>query len=202
MPHELAGPKTGLPAELLSRRPDIIAGKHLIESALQAQEAATKQWLPTLSFSATASLRHEEFKDLLDADNLGWNFGLQFSRVVLDGNKIKGDVTVARARLEEHVVSYQALVVAAFGEVQLALMQEVELKKQLTQLRSSLANSFFLARKERLSWLAGTGSFVNFREAEIAHVNLQSQLEDLLLNYLNNRLELYLALGGDLKPLP
>ena len=194
-------PQTGLPIELLSRRADIVALKRLIEAALQAEQAASKQWLPTLSFASSLSQIDKNPQALL-SKKPAWNFALQFQQAVLDGDKIKGDVHLARAQLLENIAAYQALVLEAFGQAQLALMHERQLKAQIEHLENALESSKLLAKHEQSDWLMGVGSFQAYRNAALNRLSLESQLQNARFNHLDNRLNLYLALGGGFNPLP
>jgi NodT family efflux transporter outer membrane factor (OMF) lipoprotein len=113
----------GLPAELLRRRPDIRQAE--LEVAAQSARIgiAESQLYPSFSLTGsfgvvTSDTNRSDLGDLLSGDSLGYSIGPGFSWPILNYGRLKNQVRVEDARLEEQIVRYQNTVLEAAREVE------------------------------------------------------------------------------------
>lgn len=193
----------GLPAQLLSRRPDLIAAERRLAAAETEITSAKKEWLPQISLTAAGGTSSQEFEELLNSDFAVWNLGGNLTQPIFQGGRIAGGVDRAQALRDQAAADYKSAALQAFREVETALAAEPYLKNQYNQLHRAAEEA---EAAEDLAWeryRQGTASFLDALDARRTADNTRSQAIRLRNQVLQNRIDLYLALGGPvLKPQP
>ncbi|MFV1995089.1 MAG: TolC family protein, partial [Verrucomicrobiales bacterium] len=64
---------SGLPSELLNRRPDLVAAEFRLESSLKRSLASRKERLPSIRLTGNSGLNSDELSRTLDLERLVWN---------------------------------------------------------------------------------------------------------------------------------
>jgi NodT family efflux transporter outer membrane factor (OMF) lipoprotein len=118
----------GIPADLLRRRPDIRAAE--LQAAAQSARIGIAESLLYPSFSLLGSLGLQtssnggaqsgdaDFSDLFSQDSVTFGIGPSFSWPVLNYGRLKNNVRVEDARLQQLLVNYRDTVLTAAGEVE------------------------------------------------------------------------------------
>ena len=192
---ELAVPEN-LPAELLGRRPDIVAARWRVEAARRGIDAAKAQFYPNVNLSAVFGLMAVKGGDLLDA---GSKFGLvtpAISLPIFDGGRLRANLSGRDADYELAVAQYNKTLIAALNDVAESLSQLRSLQVQLAAQEQSLTSA-------RQAWALSTQRYQNgvggYLEVLILQQTLH-QAEDGLANIQTRRIEasikLVRALGG------
>ena len=187
----------GLPAALLLRRPDIrAAAARMIASDYRVSQAEA-DLLPRLSLTASAGTASESLGDLLDPDYLVWNIVGNLLGPLFDGGSRRAVVQEREAQLWEQAELYAAAVLVALREVEGGLAAEQFLTREREAREAAVAHSRVaeLASIERYRDGAGTGSDL-LRDQRIS-LNQRRALLQVRLATILNRIDVYLALGGD-----
>ncbi|MEN8663072.1 MAG: efflux transporter outer membrane subunit [Lentimonas sp.] len=186
----------GLPAELLNRRPDLIAAERQLAAADMQLLATRKDLLPKMSLTAASGSSSQEFKNLLDSDFSVWSLGANLTQPIFQGGRIVANIDRSQALREQAAANYRAAALQAFFEVESTLAAERYLQQEHTLL--SLAADEAEAT-ETLAWKRyrdGTTDFLNFLSCQRAANKARSRLINLRNLLVQNRIDLYLALGG------
>jgi len=127
---------TGLPSELLQRRPDIAAAQRRVVAANASVGVARTAFFPSLRLSAAAGYQSSELGSLIAAPNLFWAIGPGLVANLFDGGRRRAEVARVEAVLEENGQAYRATVLAAFQQVedQLTLLRQYGEAAQAEQL--------------------------------------------------------------------
>ncbi len=187
---------TGLPSELLQRRPDIVAAQRRVEAANASVGVARKAYFPSVSLSALGGYQSDSFGNLIAAPNLFWAVGPGLLLNVFDGGRRRAEINRSEAVLDEAGQTYRGIVLSAFQQVedQLALLNEYSAAATYegqavvaTQRALDLAND---------RYRDGAASYLDVVTAQTA--NLQSQRSELDLKTRQRRasVQLVRALGG------
>lgn len=186
----------GLPAELLTRRPDLIAAERRLAAQDQRIAAAVAALYPRLALTATAGTSTQEFTDLLDPDFFVWSIVGGLAQPVFEGGRLQGEVDLARARAEALVHDYAAVALAAFGEVEAALAAEALLAQRETHLRraSQAAAAALQSAEDRYG--RGLDELALLLDAQRRSLTADSALLAVQRERLDVRIDLHLALGG------
>ena len=129
-------PGTGLPADLLARRPGVRTAGLQLRSADWQVAAARADRLPALRLTASASYGSDEW-NLLFAN---WMAALAASVTgpIFDGGTRKAEVARTRAVVEERLAAYREKVLVAVKEVENALYQELKQTEYIQALERRL----------------------------------------------------------------
>jgi multidrug efflux system outer membrane protein len=187
---------TGLPSQLLVRRPDIEQAEQQLISANAQIGIARAQFFPTLAISASAGLGGSTFSSLFNTSGQTV-YGLgQLTQPIFEGGKLRGQVKLARATEEEMLLNYQKTIAGAFRDVSNALIAENKQRANREQQEKLVAAAEDATRLARLRYQGGSTSYLEVLTTDsnlyTAQLNLVSaqQAEALTL------VQLYSALGG------
>ncbi len=187
---------TGLPAQLLERRPDLVAAERQLAAAIHERRAARKDLLPQISLTASGGTSSQEFKNLLDGDFSVWALAGNLTQPIFQGGRILANIDRSTALRDQAVAHYRDTALRAFREVETALAAEQFLRREQNKL--TLAAEEAIAT-ETLAWERyrnGTGDFLSALDAQRTANIARSRQLSVAKRLLQNRIDLYLALGG------
>ena len=187
---------TGLPSELLQRRPDLIVA----EEELHAQTAriGVAEALRYPSFSLTGSLGYEsrELSDLIDSDAKTWNFFGNIFQPIFNAGRLKAQVDVEIARTEQALLFYEQTFQRALRDVEDALVAIRTYKNEYTARTRQVKAARNAARLSRARYDSGFVDYLEVLDTERTLFNAELSESDALQQYINSVVQLYLALGG------
>ncbi|EMH7817696.1 efflux transporter outer membrane subunit [Pseudomonas aeruginosa] len=118
---EAPAPPAVMPAELLRRRPDVMAAEARVKAANAQVGAAQAAYFPSLGLSANGGYVGGSVDDLLYAPLRTWSLGAQLLGTVFDGGARRSQTAQARAGYEATVAQYRQSVLGALQETEDAL---------------------------------------------------------------------------------
>lgn len=191
---QLPAVPSSLPSQLLERRPDIVRAAYTLAASdhnLSAQRAA---FLPQVSLSATVGS--------LLINSLGynpltvWSLGGSLLAPLFNGGRLHAQMDAATAQRDQAAYAYRASVLSAFADVENALTGTRRLAEQsqlATQRRDVLQQSLGFAHDR---YEAGYASYLEELDAQRNLYAAQLEVVKLRQAELDNRVQLYKALGG------
>ena len=186
----------GLPADLLTRRPDIRRAFHRFHAAVARIGAAEAQRYPALSLSGTLTLSSDTPDGVLDIDSLMYSLGPGIHFPILTGHRIESTLAVRSAQAEQARLAIEQKIVTALAEVENAAQGAIRSQQQADR----LAGAEKLAIKSvELSDSLYRSGLVDFSEVLDNEQELVALQESLLLarqQALSEVVRLYRALGG------
>ena len=186
----------GIPADLLVQRPDVSAARQRVEAARYSVGARRAELLPRLSLSGSIGLQSTDSGELFNPDQWFRNLSVNLLGPVFQGARLRGNVALAEARLNEAAAAYGRSVVTAVSEVEAALAG-LEASRRRHSLLASLAEE---ARAESAlqeqRYLSGVGDYDAFLAAAHTLLGAQSALTAAERDLGYARLALHRALGG------
>lgn len=188
---------TGLPSELLGRRPDLVAAELRLNSAGEELQQAGKNRLPSIRLTAGGGFSSSDLDELLDGDNLLWNLVAGITQPIFQGGILKAEEALARNAHAEALEEYAGAVLLAFREVETALAAEVLYEEQLTFLDEACMESTIAAELALSQYAEGLTDIATLLQAQQRAFNAKSTSLRTERERLDNRIDLYLALGGD-----
>jgi multidrug efflux system outer membrane protein len=146
---------TTLPANLLTRRPDLLRAERLTAAADLRANAARLARLPTIQLNGFIGPQTNKIGDLPKI-NQGYTYyvGGGINIPIFDGGRLRGNQQLAEAQTREISANYQGLALTAYEEVETALADvaasEAQLSAQQRALRAArLAGRLTLERYRR-----------------------------------------------------
>jgi outer membrane protein, multidrug efflux system len=188
---------TGVPSELLARRPDVQQAEANLISANADIRAARAQFLPSFDLNLSAGPMSLGLPTSTVPPVLAYSLLASAAQPIFRGGELRGRVDQTTARYQELLAgNYRKAVIAAFGDVELALASVTEAQA----LQSAQERSVALARQAldlaNQSFKAGFGTILDVLAAETAEYSAQDALVEAQLNYLEAMVGLTKALGG------
>ena len=198
---KIAGvPHTGLPAELVRRRPDVRRAERVLAAATAEVGVATAALYP--QFQLGGSIGYEATSALFDASNLTSSFGPVFRWNLFDGGRVRGQVRVEEAEVREALATYEGTVLVALEDVENALAFYVEERARRDALMRSAAAAQRSVELVRELYRSGLTDFQNVLDTERFLFQQQDQLAASEGQVMQNLIDLYRALGGGWQPQP
>lgn len=184
------------PAELLSARADIRSAEALLMAASAGIGVAQADMLPKLTLSGVLTS--------LTAGPVGgaavaattWSFASGLTTPLLDGGRRRANLTVAQAKYEEALASYQGLVRTAVREVEDALSKLATAQAQVQHLEEAQAERRKHFETVWTRHTAGAASRLDAEEARRPYISAQLATSVASTDLLQAHVALYRALGG------
>jgi len=183
----------GIPADLLNRRPDLIAAEYRVLQAHALLGQAKLARLPSISLTGNGGFVSNVLSQLLKS----WSFGLApaINLAIFDpGFKIQVKTNQVQTKIEEDV--YRKVVMAAFEEVEAALVNLSFHKKQKIELDKQLEHLQVVSKHVQARLKEGMVSQLEVFESERTLLNTEQQLLSIYQQVLLDTVALYKALGG------
>jgi outer membrane protein, multidrug efflux system len=187
---------SGVPSELLERRPDILRAEQTLIAANARIGAAKSLYFPTISLTGAFGTASTELSSLLTAPSRAWNFGVPVSVPLFTAGRIGGEVKAAEAAQQQALYSYQQAIQNAFREVDDALLDRAKSGQRLEALNRQLKALRNYARLARMRYDEGYTSFLEVLDAERSLFNVEllyTTGQNVLFRSLIN---IYKAMGG------
>ena len=192
---------TGLPSELLRRRPDIIKAELDLHAATARIGVSVANLFPKLSLTGgTSSSAGTDFSQFWQ--NSAWNLGASASQTLL--NRVALNESVVQAELN-HLAStqnYRKVVLDAFAEVENCLVDYARLTAQLPQYEASCAANKESAELSLRLHHEGMADFLSVAAAERAWLSSELNIISTRQNIRIKLAQLCTALGGGWKLQP
>src|SRR5438128_4420202 len=187
----------GLPAQLLERRPDLIAAERRFAAAFHRVNEARTARLPRFVLSAGSGLGTAQLDSAGTLDALVWTFAAGVTQPIFFGGELQAAQDLRTAEQKAAAASYVGSALRAFEDVEDALAGDYYLRKRegaLGDAVSSSADSVKFGRQQ-----LEQGQIDMFTILRLTGENLAAkvQLTQIRASRLRERVNLYLALGGD-----
>ena len=194
------GIPSGLPSELLQRRPDVLAS----EAELAAQTARigiaqAARW-PSLSLTGALGFESDDLSTLTDSGSDFWSAGLGIVQPLFNAGRNRSRVEAEEARTEQALLAYEQTVQRAFREVEDALVAVRTYRAEHEARRRQVAAARSAATLSRARYDGGVTSYLEVLDTERSLFNAELTESQTLRLYINAIIELYKALGGGWNP--
>jgi multidrug efflux system outer membrane protein len=206
-----AVPPTGLPSELLRRRPDIAQAEYNLIAADANIDVARKEFYPSLALGASVGVSGSRVTGvnlpsyLGPLANINGTFygptGLftlvpQLTQTIFSGGRLQANLAGAKARQQQLVYAYLQTVLTADEEVanNIAAYNQQRAYREQVQLNEETSAASVRVAFERYN--QGETSYLEVLNAQTAQYTAELSLEQARLGERLALVQLYLALGG------
>ena len=190
-------PPAGLPSDILSRRPDLLAAERRVAAAMSSRKQALAARLPQISLTGAIGGVSDDLSLLLSPANLIWSAASNLLAPLFDGGGRRATVALTRADQKAAIAAYAQAALEAFTEVETALDQGSafrDRKRELEIAAKEYENAYRLAL---LRFKEGETSLLDVLVVQQRVFGAQSSLITVKRNLLGQYIDLSLALGGD-----
>ena len=187
---------SGLPSELLERRPDISAAERRMAAANASIGVAKAAFFPTVQLNGLAGLESLNAGSLFNASSRLWAVGPSITLPLFQGGRLRTGLRLAQATYEEMVASYRQSVLTAFSEVEDNLAAQTLLANQY-----AAENEALVAARKQLEivnnqYRDGLITYLEVATAESTVLNVEFSTTQLRGQQLVAAITLVKALGG------
>ena len=192
---------TGIPADLLRRRPDVRQAEYLAATQSALIGVAKAELFPSFSLTGTIGFQASDFassnlSDLFDTESMFLSVGPSFRWNILNYGRIWNNVRVQDARLQQNLVNFRNTVLIAYQEVEDAMVAFVQ-SQQESNFRSVSAKAASRSVEiANIQYREGTVSFQRVVDSERVLVTQQDRWVSTRGEIALNLIAMYKALGG------
>ncbi|NIM02153.1 MAG: efflux transporter outer membrane subunit [Acidobacteria bacterium] len=186
----------GLPSELVSRRPDLVAAERRLTAADQRVLVAQRSRYPRFAMTARGGSVSDQLGDLLDGDFGVWALVGNLTAPLFQAGRLKAGVEQARSAGDEALALYAGQVLRAYSEVETALAAEQHLRVREEKLRETAEQLEGAGALAATRYARGVGDYLTVLESQTRALNARIAWIRVRRELLTNRVDLHLALGG------
>jgi multidrug efflux system outer membrane protein len=190
---------SGLPSELLTRRPDVFMAETNMQAANADLVAARAALFPSLTLTASGGVQNPALNAaVISLSGAGptLNLGASLTQSIFDHGRLRAVRAEAQAKDEELVVAYRAAILSALVDVENALSALDHLQQARALQEENVSQSERAFEGASLRYKAGSGDFLTVLEAQRTLYAARDQYSQYRLARFQAFIALYKALGG------
>ncbi|MBN9590249.1 MAG: hypothetical protein BGN85_10515 [Alphaproteobacteria bacterium 64-11] len=187
---------TQLPADLLARRPDILAARARIDAAMAGRKAAHAAFYPDINLVAMVGFQAIGLSNLIGGDSFTYGAGPAIHLPIFDAGKLRAEYAGATAQLDEAVADYNGAVVNAIKQAADAMTQVKSLEQQRLRQQEAVqsAGRAFKIAEDR--YRSGLSTQLPMLQAEATLLQARQGLAAVTAQSTIQRITLLLTVGG------
>jgi multidrug efflux system outer membrane protein len=186
----------GLPSDLLTRRPDVLAAERQLLAANANIGAARAAFFPRISLTANAGTASTELSGLFKSGTFALTGTATLLQPIFDAGRNQANLEVAKVNKDIAIAQYEKAIQTAFREVSDSLAGRATLGEQL-RAQSAVANAAQVSFKlADLRYRNGASSYFDVLDAQRALFSAQQATVQTQALQVQNLVTLYKVLGG------
>jgi len=187
---------SGLPAELLARRPDLRKAERQLAAASADIGVATAELYPKFDLTLGLGLQSNDSSRFFERSSRYWSIIPGISLPLFTGGKTKAQIESKQAVYNETLARYRATFNTALEDVENALATWYAEQARQQTLAGAVAANTLAVKLAQESYRRGLTSFLNVLTAESSLFTAQLNLSESAANLLTDLVVLNKALGG------
>jgi outer membrane protein, multidrug efflux system len=187
---------TGLPSELIQRRPDVVQAEANLMAATATVGVAEALRYPSISLTGRFGAESTDLSDLNSSDAETWNIGANILAPLFNSGQLKAQADAARERAQQSLLAYESTLQQSFREVEDALVavRTYNAENDAQTRRAVAARN--AARLSRARYDGGVVDYLEVLDTERTLFDAELAQSQTLQRYYNAIVRLYAALGG------
>lgn len=186
----------GIPADILARRPDLIAAERRWLAADANVSSAKRALYPRISLTGSTGTSTDELKEILNGDFSIWSIAGNILQPLFQGGRLRANVKLNKSQAEIARFRYIQTILRAFGEVESTLAREGFLQDREAALQTATEQAVAARDLAAEQYASGLSDFLSLLDAQRTAFDTESQLLSVQRERLDARIDLHLALGG------
>ncbi|MFG1266718.1 efflux transporter outer membrane subunit [Xanthobacter sp. DSM 14520] len=186
----------GIPAQVLSARPDVRAAERRLGQSTALVGQATANRYPSISLAGTLNTTGTQLGDLARGSSISWSFGPTLTVPIFTGGQLKAAQELAEAERDQSFLAYRAAVLTALEDVENASVSLGKQRLKAVRLAASAASYREAARLSHALYGAGSSSFLDVLTAERSLYAAETALIESRVAVATYYVALNKALGG------
>ena len=189
-----------LPADLLGRRPDVVAARWRVEASGKDIASAKTQFYPSLNLTLLGGAINKDIGELFKSESVLGVVAPALSLPIFDGGRLRANLAGKDAAYDLAVADYNQKVVDALREVvdQVNAMRSLDGQSRAqAQALATVSSAYALAEQR---YRAGIGSYLEVLSVQEQLLTAQQRMTTLQSQQLLASVKLRRALGGGFAP--
>lgn len=182
---------------LLRRRPDVKEAEAEVDLYAARLGVSRKDWLPSLSITASAGTMAHDGRDLFGSQSWDWMVAPTLSWTVFDGLSRNYNIAAAREQLQAGVDSYNLTLMTAAAEVSNYMAQYKAYLEYISAMEKTVEASSQYDTRSLDNYKSGLSPYINVADAQMSFLQYVNSLLEAKGDALTALIDLYKALGGD-----
>jgi len=187
---------TGLPSELLQRRPDVVAAEQTLHSETALIGVAEALRYPSLSLTGSFGVVSDDLHDLNDGDAQSWGVSGSLLAPIFNWGQLKAQSEAQRARAEQALYAYEATLQQAFREVADALVTVRTYRQEHEAYQRQAVAARNAKRLSQARYDAGVVDYLEVQDASRSLFSAELNESQSYQAAMSAFVELYQSLGG------
>lgn len=187
----------GIPANILTKRPDLQSNWYAMLAADAELAVAHKQRFPRFSISANTNDSADELRNLLDGGALAWSLIGNLTTPIFNAGRLSSLEEQARLNVKQKEQLYLQGVYNAFLDIETNLSSRESLLTRLTAFKKARENALSAESLAFDQYLKGIVSYTTVLESQRRAFDAQSTVIQLQNQLIQNQVSMHVALGHD-----
>jgi NodT family efflux transporter outer membrane factor (OMF) lipoprotein len=187
---------TGVPSQLVERRPDIAAAERTLAAANATIGIGYGAFFPQVTISADGGFESSTLKHLFDWPSRIWSIGPSASQVIFDGGLYRAELHQYVAAYNADLASYRQTTLTAFQQVEDALAATHNYSQQILGEQGAVKSSQQYLDMEMQRYNTGVDPYIDVVTAQTTVLGNQESLNAMQVSQMISAVELVQALGG------
>jgi NodT family efflux transporter outer membrane factor (OMF) lipoprotein len=187
---------SGLPSQLLTRRPDVAEAEQQLISANADITVARAELFPSIELTASGGYESGALSSLVNPANRVWAVSAGLTQPIFHGGALRGQLAFSKARYTELLTAYHKAVLTALSNVESALVAAGQTAEQEIRQADAVAKAQRAYQFAQAQMAAGTINILTVLNTENALFSAKDTLVQVQYSHLQALVDLYTALGG------
>jgi NodT family efflux transporter outer membrane factor (OMF) lipoprotein len=187
---------TGVPSQLVERRPDIAAAERTLAEANATIGVGYGAFFPQVTISASAGFESSTLTSLFTWPSRVWSIGSSASQTIFDGWLYQAELHQYEAQYNADLATYRQTVLTAFQQVEDSMVATRTYSQQILHQQDAVKDSQDYLNLEVVRYNTGVDPYVDVMLAQTTLLNNQETLNALQVEEMTSAVELVQSLGG------
>jgi len=187
---------TGVPSEILQRRPDVAASERQMAYENAQVGLAMAAFYPHITLSSGGGWQSRDIASLITAPSAMWSLGGDLLQPIFDGGRNRANLALSRAAYDESVAIYREGVLEAFQQVEDGLSGLALLNQAAKTQKAAVADSRRALDIANDRYVGGLTTYLDVITAQSTLLSNERLATQLLGQQMTTSVYLVKALGG------
>ncbi len=187
---------TGVPSQLIERRPDVAAAERTLADANATIGVGYGAFFPQVTISATAGFESSALSDLFAWPSRVWSIGPSVSQIIFNGFLYRAELHQYEAEYNADLATYRQSVLNAFQQVEDSMSATRVYSQQIIRQQAAVKDAQDYLNLELVRYNTGVDPYVDVVLAQTTLLNNQETLNALEVEEMTSAVTLVQNLGG------
>jgi NodT family efflux transporter outer membrane factor (OMF) lipoprotein len=187
---------TGMPSQLIERRPDIAAAERTLAEANATIGIGYGAFFPQVTISASGGFESSALTDLFNWPSRVWSIGPSVSQVLFNGFLYRAELHQYVAEYNSDLANYRQVTLTAFQQVEDQMAATRVYSQQIIRQQQAVKDAQEYLNLELVRYNTGVDPYVDVVVAQTTLLTNQETLNTLQVEEMTSAVSLVQALGG------